>query len=959
MKILSLIELNSLSNLSEEALNILTTIISNEELRDKIQYAKPIRLDITLKGEILHCQILFVESINDPTKIRPIVIHEKNKISGGGKSYCEAYKAYALDNGGTYFIKSFKQAEGSEVEYENEVFSLRQLGRLNGQLKTGNIKYLMTNFIQGMSLVEFKQQFSPTEPEHFWQFVTLFISASARVSQLHSLGFIHRDIKPANLMVDSDLQCHLVDFGGCSVDQSEKPEEWGTAGYLAPEISEGNPFLLFTKETDLFALGKTFNEIYQLFEQKFKLITIGKNNKHLSGLFNQIDTLIRGLMDCRSKRLDNFYEISQLQIIPRSFHSKPEAFTYTIMLLTQWQQHYVANHEVSSQLHGLINEIKTFYENHEQDVSKVIALLNPKNFENFNASHQNLLSILTHVFTHIKPPAPYDDILPRRFESDFAQALIQSPTSKMMESIGQVSLAIVKILEKTSEDDPIINKFIHSLTNCTILFGSPQKILTLNDIIEILRENNPIHFIKIQHIAFKFSQEALRELALDDLPTGEPNEYFAHMLGCYQKKYPDTISEGESLGNFYRRMAVIEGKKGSNAYRFRAFICDELFYGHSLFQYEATRGRFGAPNTELKTNQVGLMTFEQEAHANGLLRLPDQAWYADCKTQKADKKSIHYTSAVESDCPYVCGTSGMTSLYINMMFLLLNPQDHETIFAYSLGIMAYLVGAGYHSIKEILLPLVYCIRLFPDYPKNDRDSELMLKAPALYNLYFRSIEQIDKEFQIIHQQIWTNHLTYFADIYMPLGMREFCLPAQIEKVVISEDATEMSNLIEQSVIDCTHQERRFSSSSSARFFSSVSTVEPKFIILESLNAICKEQISFISIVRSIQSFYGMSKDPEVWEPFIRCLLDKLKESPTLLSHLNLRINSSTTISCSDNFNLTLKLLLASSLSSKNIDELERHEESLSTVHKTILLGMRPEESVAHEDGFSRNTRSSS
>jgi hypothetical protein len=86
------------------------------------------------------------------------------------------------------------------------------------------------------------------------------------LATVHSAGVIHRDVKPSNILLRSDGQAVLTDFGlvAALVDRLRQtrltPPEIlvGTADYLAPEAIEGQPI---DGRVDLYALGVVLYEM--------------------------------------------------------------------------------------------------------------------------------------------------------------------------------------------------------------------------------------------------------------------------------------------------------------------------------------------------------------------------------------------------------------------------------------------------------------------------------------------------------------------------------------------------------------------------------------------------------------------------------------------------------------------------------------------------------------------------
>ncbi|WP_013324439.1 serine/threonine-protein kinase [Gloeothece verrucosa] len=80
--------------------------------------------------------------------------------------------------------------------------------------------------------------------------------------QVHTQGFLHRDIKPANIMLRSDGQLVLIDFGtvkaATATVMSSQPKKPGTEvytpGYAPPEQVQGYT----VHKSDFFAIGRSF-----------------------------------------------------------------------------------------------------------------------------------------------------------------------------------------------------------------------------------------------------------------------------------------------------------------------------------------------------------------------------------------------------------------------------------------------------------------------------------------------------------------------------------------------------------------------------------------------------------------------------------------------------------------------------------------------------------------------------
>ena len=109
------------------------------------------------------------------------------------------------------------------------------------------VMYLALEYAENGELFDYiAETGSFSEPVTRYYFRQL-ISA---LEYMHELGYAHRDVKPENILIDSDFNLKLADFGFTTekeISQSRK----GTYGYMAPEVLAKEPYR--GKDADLFA----------------------------------------------------------------------------------------------------------------------------------------------------------------------------------------------------------------------------------------------------------------------------------------------------------------------------------------------------------------------------------------------------------------------------------------------------------------------------------------------------------------------------------------------------------------------------------------------------------------------------------------------------------------------------------------------------------------------------------
>jgi serine/threonine protein kinase len=92
------------------------------------------------------------------------------------------------------------------------------------------------------------------------QIAMLIGKLAAGLAAAHEAGIVHRDLKPSNIMITSELEPIILDFGVAHRDNANETQltktgiALGTPYYMAPEQVEGNPQAI-GPATDIYALG--------------------------------------------------------------------------------------------------------------------------------------------------------------------------------------------------------------------------------------------------------------------------------------------------------------------------------------------------------------------------------------------------------------------------------------------------------------------------------------------------------------------------------------------------------------------------------------------------------------------------------------------------------------------------------------------------------------------------------
>jgi serine/threonine-protein kinase len=131
---------------------------------------------------------------------------------------------------------------------------------LDGGVTPSGEPYLVMQFVDGLPITRYAIEKKLTIEQR----LRLFITAAEAVQYAHRHLIVHRDLKPSNILISSDGQPLLLDFGIAKLLHAESSEPATTdllaltPGYAAPEQYLGAPV---TTATDVYALGVLLYEL--------------------------------------------------------------------------------------------------------------------------------------------------------------------------------------------------------------------------------------------------------------------------------------------------------------------------------------------------------------------------------------------------------------------------------------------------------------------------------------------------------------------------------------------------------------------------------------------------------------------------------------------------------------------------------------------------------------------------
>lgn len=202
--------------------------------------------------------------------VRKIELLAEGSVIGYG-GFGTVYKL-VMDDGNMFAVKKLENHNlSSDRFFERELEVLgsikhRNLVNLRGYCNGPFARLLIYDYLPGGSLDEVLHDQKTRDTEFSWHArLKIALGAAQGLSYLHhdcSPRIVHRDIKSSNILLGSNLEPHVSDFGLAKLlednDTHVTTEVAGTFGYLAPEyLLNGRA----TEKADVYSYGVVLLEL--------------------------------------------------------------------------------------------------------------------------------------------------------------------------------------------------------------------------------------------------------------------------------------------------------------------------------------------------------------------------------------------------------------------------------------------------------------------------------------------------------------------------------------------------------------------------------------------------------------------------------------------------------------------------------------------------------------------------
>ena len=229
-------------------------LLDDKPLKDSIKSPKSPKSPTLSKYSTLH---------NSTKNYFNLIDNYKMIKSLGKGSYGEVKLAIDKITREKYAIKIYPKKilddPKKRKNIENEIKILKQLDNINIMklhevIKTDKFKYLILEYIEGISLLEIIKK----EKKHYLEekrALKIFIQIVKAIEYCQSKNICHRDIKLENILTLKDDVIKIIDFGFAVKTNKETYQTLlcGSPSYMAPEIVKKEKYI--AQYSDIWSLG--------------------------------------------------------------------------------------------------------------------------------------------------------------------------------------------------------------------------------------------------------------------------------------------------------------------------------------------------------------------------------------------------------------------------------------------------------------------------------------------------------------------------------------------------------------------------------------------------------------------------------------------------------------------------------------------------------------------------------